>query len=101
MSTEGITPDNLSAIRTRFILDWFNAKNNEKFPFKLFDNMQYLLREGIFDACNQWIFGTAASPSAYQVWISSHQQQADAFKQFQTSRIFKLPTGQHYREYFK
>ena len=99
LSSEGITPENLSAIRTRFILDWFGAKNNEKFPFRLFDNMQYLLREGIFDAYNEWIFGAAASPSAYQVWITSHEQQANDFKQFQQSRVFKLPTGQNYRDF--
>ncbi len=99
LSSEGITPENLGAIRTRFILDWFGDKNNEKFPFRLFDNMQYLLREGIFDAYNQWIFGAAKSPSAYQNWILSHEQEANAFKQFQQSRIFKVPTGQHYREF--
>ena len=99
LSSEGITPENLSAIRTRFILDWFGAKSNEQFPFRLFDNMQYLLREGIFDAYNEWIFGAAASPSAYQVWISAHEQQANGFKQFQQSRIFKVPTGQNYRDF--
>jgi lipopolysaccharide biosynthesis regulator YciM len=99
LSSEGITPENLGAIRTRFILDWFGDKSNEKFPFRLFDNMQYLLREGIFDAYNQWIFGAAKSPSAYQTWISSHEQEANAFKQFQQSRIFKVPSGQHYREF--
>jgi len=96
LASEGITPDNLTAIRTRFILDWYNNKYNEKFPFRLFDQQRYLLREGLFDAYNQWIFGIAANPSAYEVWAGTHDKQAAAFKQFQQSRVFKIPLGQYY-----
>lgn len=97
LASEGINADNLTAIRTRFILDWFNTKNDTRFPFRLFSHQQYLLREGLFDAYNQWIFGAANSPSAYQVWLDVHDKQAAAFKQFQQSRIFKVPMGQYYR----
>ncbi|HEX3025424.1 MAG TPA: hypothetical protein VHP12_09450 [Chitinophagaceae bacterium] len=96
IAAEGITAENLTAIRTGFVLNWFHEKNNEKFPFRLFDHQQYLLSEGLFDAYNQWIFGAAASPSAYQVWIQSHDKQAADFKQFQQSRVFKIPPGQYY-----
>ncbi|OIR05396.1 tetratricopeptide repeat protein [mine drainage metagenome] len=96
IAAEGITAENLTAIRTSFILNWFHEKNNTKFPFRLFDHQQYLLSEGLFDAYNEWIFGAAASPSAYQVWIQSHDQQAADFKKFQQSRVFKIPSGQYY-----
>lgn len=97
LASEGVTAENLTAIRTRFVLDWFSAKNDAKYPFRLFSHQQYLLREGLFDAYNQWIFGAANSPSAYQVWIDVHDKQAVAFKQFQQSRVFKVPLGQNYR----
>lgn len=96
LASEGISAEILTAIRTRFILDWFGNNNNEKFPFRLFDQQQYLLREGMFEAYNEWIFGTAANPSAYKLWIEAHDKQVAAFKQFQQSRVFKIPAGQHY-----
>ncbi len=97
LASEGVTAENLTAIRTRFVLDWFGAKNDARYPYRLFSHQQYLLREGMFDAYNQWIFGAANSPSAYQVWIDVHDKQAVAFKQFQQSRVFKVPAGQNYR----
>jgi len=98
LAAQGITPETLSAIKTRFILDWFHDANNEKYPFHLFEHEQYLLREGMFDAYNEWLFGTAASPSAYQVWLDNHDAEASRFKQFQQSRVFKLPAGQYYHD---
>jgi Tfp pilus assembly protein PilF len=97
LSVQGITPENLIAIRTRFILDWFYNKNNEKFPFKLFDQEQYFLREGMFEAYSQWIFGAADSPSAYQMWIDTHDKAAAGYKEFQQGRVFKIPAGQYYQ----
>ena len=97
IAAEGITPENITAIRTLFILNWYHEKNQEKFPFRLFDHQQYLLSEGMFDAYNQWIFGAAASPSAYQVWMQTHEKQAADFKQFQQSRVFKIPAQQYYK----
>lgn len=97
IAAEGITPENLNAIRTRFLLDWQHEKNQNTFPFRLFDHQQYLLNQGLFEAYNQWIFGAAASPSAYQTWIQNHDKQSAYFKQFQQSRVFKISSGQYYR----
>ena len=97
LAADGITSESLTAIRTRFSLDWYHEKSQDKFPFRLFDHQQYLLGEGLFDAYNQWIFGAATSPSAYQIWNQAHEKQAADFKQFQHSRVFKIPTGQYYR----
>jgi tetratricopeptide (TPR) repeat protein len=96
LTREGVTPSVLAAIRTRFVLDWYNAKNNEKFPFRLFDQQQYLLREGMFDAYSQWIFGAAASPATYQTWLDANEKQGKSFKDFQSGRVFKLVAGQYY-----
>ena len=96
LAAEGITPDQLMAIRTRFILDWYASKHNEKFPFRLFDNLQFMLKEGFFDAYNQWLFGTTANIDAYDKWVSTHDKQAADFSKFQHSRVFKLANGQFY-----
>jgi len=91
----GINTESLTMIRTRFILDWFNT-NQGKMPFKLFEYQQQLLKEGMFDAYNQWIFGSIENLSVYQNWVNTHTQENTAFSDFQKGRIFKVPAGQYY-----
>jgi hypothetical protein len=83
-------------IRTRFILDWF-ANYGNKFPFKLFDYQQQLIREGMFDAYNQWLFGTVENLPAYENWTKTHNEEYTNFTKFIKSRVFKMPAGQYYQ----
>jgi tetratricopeptide (TPR) repeat protein len=91
----GITTETLTMIRTRFILDWF-ATHAAKYPFKLFDYQQQLLKEGMFEAYNQWLFGTVESLPAYDNWIKTHADAHTAFTTFQKNRVFRIPGGQYY-----
>lgn len=94
---QGITSEILTAIRTRFILDWY--KNYAaKFPFKLFDYHQQLIKEGIFEAYNQWLFGTVENLPAYDNWTKTHAEAHSKFTGFQRNRIFKMPSGQYYQQ---
>ncbi len=97
VAENGINAESLTMIRTRFVLDWFE-KSAAKFPFRLFEYHQQLLREGIFPAYNQWIFGATQNLLAYQNWINTHPAEQTDFKNFHTGRIFKLPTGQYYHK---
>lgn len=97
MIREGVTPEVLTAIRTRFLLAWMQSDLNKQFPFELFQHLNQLLREGHFDAYHQWLFGMVASPSAYQLWINSHEAEVEKFKKYQRSNLFKIPAGQYYR----
>ena len=96
-SSESLTAAYLTAIRTKFILSWFYENKNEKFPFRLFDQQRFLVREGMFDAYNQWLFGLAINPAQYKIWADNHTAEANTFKQFQEGRVFKLVTGQYYK----
>jgi tetratricopeptide (TPR) repeat protein len=96
-SSTSLTAAELTAIRTKFILSWFYDKKNEKFPFRLFDQQRYLVREGMFDAYNQWLFGVAINPVLYNNWADTHIAETNTFKQFQEGRIFKLIDGQYYK----
>ncbi len=96
-STESLTAYRLSAIRTKFILHWFNNKLNDKYPFRLFDQQNFLIQEGMFDAYNQWLFGIAVDPIQYKNWVDANVVEANNFKQFQEGRVFKLITGQFYQ----
>ncbi|MBO9570881.1 MAG: tetratricopeptide repeat protein [Chitinophagaceae bacterium] len=93
----GVTPDALSALRTRFTLGWFE-KYATKFPYRLFDHYKQLAQEGMFDAYNQWIFGAADNLPAFQQWTIKHAEEYNKFVAFQKSRVFKLPQGQYYRK---
>lgn len=90
-----ITPDNLMAIRTRFILNWFAT--DKQLPFALFDYHRFLMKEGLFEAYNQWVFGPAASTANYQVWQDTNAEQVRRFKDYQRNNLFKIPSGQYYR----
>jgi tetratricopeptide (TPR) repeat protein len=92
----GITPESLTVIRTRFILDWFE-KYGEKYPFRLFEHQRQLLQEGLFEAYNFWLFGPAANLRTYQTWQQYHKEELDAFLSFGRSKVFKVPAGQQYR----
>lgn len=90
-----LTPDNLMAIRTRFILNWF--ENEKKLPFALFNYHRFLMREGLFEAYNQWVFGPVFSAANYQVWQETNTEQVNRFKDYQRNNLFKIPTGQYYK----
>lgn len=94
--SSGITTDALSALRTRFTLEWFN-RYASKFPYRLFDHYQQLAQEGMFDAYNQWLFGAEENLSAFQKWTANHAEEYNKFVSFQKGRVFKLPQGQHYQ----
>lgn len=92
----GITPESLTALRTRFILEWFN-QYAAKFPYRLFDHQRQLLQEGLFDAYNQWLFGPAANIASYQLWQKYHQDDYNNYLSFVRGRVYKIPEGQQYQ----
>ena len=96
VADKGITVETLTMIRSRFILDWY-PNNAAKFPLRLFDYQQQLLKEGLFDAYNQWLFGAAENLAGYDNWSKAHTEQYEAFNKFQRNRIFKMPVGQYYQ----
>lgn len=95
VASGGINTEVLVMIRSRFILDW-NKEYDDKLPFKLFELHRQLLQEGMFDAYNQWLFGSVQNLAAYQNWVQAHAQENDDFVKFQRGRVFKVPAGQYY-----
>jgi len=96
LADKGITTETLTMVRARFILDWYENYNS-KYPFRLFDYQRQLLQEGMFDAYNQWLFGTIENLTAYESWTKTHAEEYTAFNSFQKTRIFRIPPGQYYQ----
>lgn len=93
--SRGVSLEKLIIIRTRFILDWFEGPGKE-FPHRMIEQQQHLLREGMYEAYNQWLFGPASNVLIYQNWTKTHATEMDEFNRFQRNRIFKMPPGQYY-----
>ena len=96
LANKGLTAETLTMIRTRFILDWF-TNNASRYPFRLFDYQRQLLSEGMFNAYNQWLFGTSENLAAYENWTKTHTEEYNTFSAFQQNRVFRMPPGQYYQ----
>lgn len=96
LANKGLTTETLTMIRTRFILDWY-SNNATKYPFRLFDYQRQLLSEGMFNAYNQWLFGTTENLAAYENWTKTHTEEYNNFSNFQKNRVFRMPPGQYYQ----
>lgn len=86
--SDGVTTDNLVMLRTRFAMEW-NTSFADKFPFSLFAYHEQLLREGEFDAYNQWMFGMAENPKLYETWTKFHTEAMPGFEQWIRTHPFK------------
>jgi tetratricopeptide (TPR) repeat protein len=96
LAAAGIDPAKLIAIRTGFIKNWLETYA-AKFPFRLFGYHKQLLEANMYEAYNQWIFGSAINAEQYQTWIKNNPEAYNAFNDFQRGRVFKLPKGQYYQ----
>ena len=99
-TSAGITPETLTTLRSRFLLDWYE-KYATRFPYRLFEHHHQLVKMGLFDAYNQWVFGSAGNPTAYKQWTSTHADKNNEFIRLQQNRVFKVPAGQYYQTPFK
>jgi tetratricopeptide (TPR) repeat protein len=75
---DGITTENLTMLRTRFQMDWFQNYGNQ-YPFTLFTYQDNMTRSGFFDVYNEWLFGKTENKQLYDSWNKFH---AGAMQQF-------------------
>jgi tetratricopeptide (TPR) repeat protein len=86
----------LTSLRTAFIKDW-NQENSSRFPFRLFEYHDQLIKAGMFDAYNQWLFGTSLNATVYSAWMDANKEKMATFQQFIGGRVYKIPAGQYYQ----
>ena len=93
--TGNISPEMITAFRAKFLLNWGN-NNDTNYPYKLFDYGLQLLRDGMFDAYNQWLFGTTINKNKFDNWVYTHDEEMQNFTQLQKNVLFKMPAEQYY-----
>jgi tetratricopeptide (TPR) repeat protein len=93
----GIDPETLIMLRTRFLLDWYHFAGLQ-YPYALFDYQRKLLKEGMFEAYNQWLFGPVANQHAFKGWTTMHKSEYDTFLQYQRDHPLKLRADEYYND---
>ena len=96
LTAQGLNPETLTMIRTRFLLGWFDGPAKQ-FPFKLFDVQRQWVQADLFEAYNQWLFMTPETLSAHEAWKKTHAETWSKFQQWQQNRVFRVPSGQYYQ----
>jgi tetratricopeptide (TPR) repeat protein len=87
--------DTILSARTRFLNKW-NMEQAAQYPLRLIDHMNQLVKESMFEAYNQWVFGNSINATAYQQWQTANANKAKEYQQFQQGRVFKVPLLQYY-----
>ncbi len=97
--SDGITTENLTMVRTRFLMDWFSTYGN-KYPFSLFAYQDTLIKYGRFDIWNEWIFGKTESETEYNAWNTFHEGAINRTIDWQTKHPFRpsIPDNYNNRE---
>lgn len=96
LTAQGLNPETLTMIRTRFLLGWFDGPA-QQFPFKLFDVQRQWVQADLFEAYNQWLFLTPETLAAHEDWKKTHAETWSKFQQWQQNRVFRVPSGQYYQ----
>jgi tetratricopeptide (TPR) repeat protein len=82
ITSDGFTVENLTMLRTRFLMEWFSGRD-KKYPFSLFDYQHELVRSGHFDIYNEMIFGKAVSEAEFSSWNQFHEGDMERFAAWQ------------------
>ncbi|MBN9483636.1 MAG: hypothetical protein BGO70_14225 [Bacteroidetes bacterium 43-93] len=71
--SDGINTENLTMLRTRFLMEWKKTYAN-KYPFSLFTRLDDMVRSGYFDIYNEWVFGKIDNFKEFDIWNKFHPE---------------------------
>ncbi len=84
--SDGITSENLTMLRTRFLIEWQRGKTRTEAIFKYQDE---LVKNGWFDIYNEWLFGKAEHAGQYEAWNKFHTGDMERFEQWRTTHLLQ------------
>jgi tetratricopeptide (TPR) repeat protein len=95
--SDGINTENLTMLRTRFIMEWYK-ENAAEYPFGLFARMDDMIRTGYFDSYNQWIFGQLDNPQMFEAWKTFHGDAIPNFEKWLQTHPYTPSKGEFYNK---
>lgn len=96
VAADGMSTENLTMLRTRFIIDWQAAGYWDQYPFTPFRMHDDLLRTGHFDAYNQWLFARAENPAQADAWNKFHPDAVPAYERYYQQHPLLLTASDAY-----
>lgn len=94
--SDGFTTENLTMLRTRFIMAWTRLFQL-KYPFTLYSYHDKMLRYGYFDAYNQWLFGKVENEQAFDGWNKFHPKAIADFENWAKTNKLILSAADFYQ----
>jgi len=95
--SDGMSTENLTMVRVRFLMDWFSTYGNT-YPFSLFSYDDTLVSYGRFDIWNEWIFGKAESVPEYDAWNTFHDGAITRTRAWQSAHLLHPAMQDNYNE---
>lgn len=95
--SDGINTENLTMLRSRFLINWSN-NFAARYPFSLFDYQEKLVRNGYFDAYNQWLFGKLENAKQYELWTASFDDEMTSLEQNRQKAPLKMGPEDNYNK---
>jgi hypothetical protein len=86
---DGFTAENLTMLRTRFMMDWFTMGYNKRYPFSLFSRHDDMIRNGYFDIYNQWLFGKAENAAVFDAWTKFHPEAIAELNEYLKANMYR------------
>ncbi len=87
--SDGVTVENLTMLRTRFLLDWEKGSGTP-IGNGLFGYHAKLLKLGWFDIYNEWLFGKAEHAGEYAAWSEFHKGDMERFENWRLQNVLKI-----------
>jgi tetratricopeptide (TPR) repeat protein len=84
----GVNPESMTMLRTRLSMEW-EAIPMKQYSSSLFEWYDRLIREGHFDAYNQWLFGPADQVASFEAWRKFHPEAIPAFEAYRKKGALK------------
>ena len=86
--SDGMSVENLTMVRTRFLMEW-SSRYSSTYPFPLFNYHHQLIKNGLMDTYNEWLFGMAESKSGYDAWNKFHSNDMHKFEKWQEEHYLR------------
>ncbi len=87
-TSDGVSTENLTMLRTRFVMNYLRKYRGTKLSFELFEWQNELIKNGKFDIYNEWLFGKAESEPNFIAWNTFHDGDMNRFLAWKVNHTY-------------